>query len=152
MVLALPPPGDDPLAPRRCGGEWSVAAGAHAIYLLGVNPPTEASEAELEAFNDFYTNVHLPEVAERRRALRAVRYELVARHASRTSALRAFSRSTSSMRRRRRGGATSALHTRAVRTSGNGTARRGAFGTGPLSWGIPGRRSEARGLASAIAA
>jgi len=28
-------------------------------------------------FNDFYTNVHLVEVAERRHALRAVRFELV---------------------------------------------------------------------------
>lgn len=49
-----------------------------AIYLLGVNPPAGASPEELEVFNDFYTRVHLVEVAERRRALRAVRYELVA--------------------------------------------------------------------------
>jgi hypothetical protein len=48
-----------------------------AIYLLGVNPPVGATQSELEVFNDFYTNVHLPEVAERRRALRAERYELV---------------------------------------------------------------------------
>jgi hypothetical protein len=49
----------------------------HAIYLLGVNPPESVTDEELEAFNDFYTNVHLVEVAERRHALRAVRYELV---------------------------------------------------------------------------
>jgi len=48
-----------------------------AIYLLGVNPPAEASTQDLEIFNDFYTNVHLVEVAERRHALRATRYELV---------------------------------------------------------------------------
>jgi hypothetical protein len=48
-----------------------------AIYLLGVDPPADATDEDLVAFNDFYTNVHLPEVAERRRALRAVRYELV---------------------------------------------------------------------------
>jgi hypothetical protein len=48
-----------------------------AIYLLGVNPPADVSAKELEVFNDFYTNVHLVEVAERRHALRAVRYELV---------------------------------------------------------------------------
>ena len=48
-----------------------------AIYLLGVNPPSDATDQDLVVFNDFYTNVHLPEVAERRRALRAVRYELV---------------------------------------------------------------------------
>jgi hypothetical protein len=49
----------------------------HAIYLLGVNPPEDATDEELVAFNDFYTNVHLHEVAERRHALRAARYELV---------------------------------------------------------------------------
>ena len=49
----------------------------YAIYLLGVNPPKDVSDAELVTFNDFYTNVHLVEVAERRHALRAVRYELV---------------------------------------------------------------------------
>ncbi len=49
----------------------------YAIYLLGVNPPPDLSAKELVAFNDFYTNVHLVEVAERRHALRAVRYELV---------------------------------------------------------------------------
>jgi hypothetical protein len=48
-----------------------------AIYLLGVNPPADLSAQELEVFNDFYTTVHLVEVAERRHALRAVRYELV---------------------------------------------------------------------------
>lgn len=49
----------------------------YAIYLLGVNPPVDATDDDLEVFNDFYTNVHLPEVAQRRRALRALRYELV---------------------------------------------------------------------------
>ncbi|MCU1363470.1 MAG: hypothetical protein JWM55_1298 [Acidimicrobiaceae bacterium] len=48
-----------------------------AIYLLGVNPPPDISPHDLNVFNDFYTRVHLVEVAERRRALRAVRYELV---------------------------------------------------------------------------
>jgi hypothetical protein len=49
----------------------------YAIYLLGVNPPDDVSGTDLATFNDFYTNVHLVEVAERRRALRAVRYELI---------------------------------------------------------------------------
>lgn len=49
----------------------------YAIYLLGVDPPAGASDDELAVFNDFYTEVHLPEVAERRGALRALRYELV---------------------------------------------------------------------------
>jgi hypothetical protein len=48
----------------------------HAIYLLGVNPPDGLSSDELAEFNRFYTDVHLREVAERRHALRAVRYEL----------------------------------------------------------------------------
>jgi hypothetical protein len=48
-----------------------------AIYLLGVNPPSDALPEELVVFNDFYTDVHLVEVAERRDALRAVRFELV---------------------------------------------------------------------------
>ena len=48
-----------------------------AVYLLGVDPPDDATDEDLVVFNDFYTNVHLPEVAERRNALRAVRYELV---------------------------------------------------------------------------
>ena len=67
---------------------WSVlyrqiaetAAALHrpyAIYLLGVNPPSDASDEELATFNDFYTDVHLVEVAERRHAIRAVRYELI---------------------------------------------------------------------------
>ena len=48
-----------------------------AIYLLGVDPPEDATDEELVVFNDFYTEVHLREVAERRHTLRAVRYELV---------------------------------------------------------------------------
>jgi hypothetical protein len=49
----------------------------YAIYLLGVNPPAGATSDDLEVFNDFYTNVHMPEVAQRRHALRAVRFELL---------------------------------------------------------------------------
>jgi hypothetical protein len=49
----------------------------YALYLLGVNPPDGVGDDELEVFNDFYTRVHLPEVAERRQALRAERQELV---------------------------------------------------------------------------
>jgi hypothetical protein len=49
----------------------------YAIYVLGVNPPSDVTPEDLEEFNDFYSNVHLVEVAERRHALRAVRYELI---------------------------------------------------------------------------
>lgn len=48
-----------------------------AIYLLGVNPPDDISDTDLTTFNEFYTGVHLVEVAERRHALRAVRFELI---------------------------------------------------------------------------
>jgi hypothetical protein len=62
---------------RRVAETGPAVVAPYAIYLLGVNPPGDATEADLEIFNDFYTNVHLPEVAERRHALRAVRYELL---------------------------------------------------------------------------
>jgi hypothetical protein len=56
-------------------GPASIAP--YAIYLLGVDPPADATDHDMEIFNDFYTDVHMPEVAERRNALRAARYELV---------------------------------------------------------------------------
>jgi hypothetical protein len=49
----------------------------YAIYLLGVDPPPDASDDELVEFDRFYSEVHLPEVAGRRHALRAARYELL---------------------------------------------------------------------------
>ena len=62
----------------RCIHETGPAAVTpYAIYLLAVNPPPGGTPEELDRFNDFYTGVHLPEVAERRHALRAVRFELV---------------------------------------------------------------------------
>jgi len=62
---------------RRVAETGPATVAPYAIYLLGVNPPADTTEADLTIFNDFYTNVHMPEVAERRHALRAVRYELV---------------------------------------------------------------------------
>jgi len=62
---------------RRVAETGPTVVAPYAIYLLGVNPPEGATDAELDVFNEFYTNVHLPEVAERRHALRAVRYELL---------------------------------------------------------------------------
>jgi hypothetical protein len=62
---------------RRVVETTAPAITPYAIYLLGVNPPDGATDQELEIFNDFYTNVHLPEVAERRQALRAARYEML---------------------------------------------------------------------------
>ena len=62
---------------RRVAETGPEAGTPYAMYLLGVNPPPDTTDEELDVFNDFYTNVHLPEVAERRHALRAVRYELL---------------------------------------------------------------------------
>ena len=62
---------------RRVAETGLAVVAPYAIYLLGVNPPGDATESDLDIFNDFYTNVHMPEVAERRHALRAVRYELL---------------------------------------------------------------------------
>lgn len=61
---------------RQVAETAPARVGPFAIYLLGVNPPDDAADDDLAVFNDFYTGVHLPEVAERRHALRAVRYEL----------------------------------------------------------------------------
>jgi hypothetical protein len=61
---------------RRIAETGPQEVAPFAIYLLGVDPPVGATEEELAVFNEFYTGVHLPEVAERRHALRAVRYEL----------------------------------------------------------------------------
>jgi hypothetical protein len=62
---------------RRVAETGPASVAPYAIYLLGVNPPADATEADLALFNDFYTKVHMPEVADRRHALRAVRYELL---------------------------------------------------------------------------
>jgi hypothetical protein len=62
---------------RRVAETGPALAAPYGIYLLGVNPPADMTDADLEVFNDFYTNVHMPEVAERRHALRGVRYELL---------------------------------------------------------------------------
>jgi hypothetical protein len=62
---------------RQVAETSPILVAPYGIYLLGVNPPADATDHDMEVFNDFYTNVHLPEVAERRRALRAERHELV---------------------------------------------------------------------------
>jgi hypothetical protein len=48
----------------------------HAIYLVGVNPPRPMSDEERASFVEFYTGVHVPEVAKRRHCTRATVYEL----------------------------------------------------------------------------
>jgi hypothetical protein len=61
---------------RRVAETGPPTVAPFAIYLLGVDPPADSTDRDLDVFNDFYTNVHLPEVAARRHALRAVRYQL----------------------------------------------------------------------------
>jgi hypothetical protein len=46
------------------------------IFLVGMSPPATAGPAELAEFNDFYTNIHLPEVVERGGYGRGIRLEL----------------------------------------------------------------------------
>jgi hypothetical protein len=53
-----------------------ASAPPHAIYLVGVNPPGGMSEEERASFIEFYTSVHIPEVAKRRHCTRATAYEL----------------------------------------------------------------------------
>ena len=62
---------------RRVAETGPAECVPYAIYLLGVNPPDGTTGHDLDVFNDFYTNVHMPEVAQRRHALRAVRFALL---------------------------------------------------------------------------
>jgi hypothetical protein len=48
----------------------------HAIYLVGVNPPPGITDEDRATFVEFYTSVHVPEVAKRRHCTRATVYEL----------------------------------------------------------------------------
>jgi hypothetical protein len=53
-----------------------ASAPPHAIYLVGVNPPQGISDEDRASFIEFYTSVHVPEVAKRRHCTRAMVYEL----------------------------------------------------------------------------
>ena len=86
-----------------------------------MNPPDDVSATDLATFNDFYTNVHLVEVAERRHALRAVRYELVeevkAPYLGAPRYLAAYEVDQSSASHRRHVGAPYSVGTRSMATS-----------------------------------
>jgi hypothetical protein len=47
-----------------------------AIYVVGMDAPSGATAADLATFDDFYTNLHLPEVVEHFGFERGVRYQL----------------------------------------------------------------------------
>lgn len=106
-----------------------ATAKPYAIYLLGVNPPPDASSEDLEVFNDFYTNVHLPEVAERRNAIYAERFELVDEQRPPTRALRAFLLPMPSTKQAPQTGDTWGLPIRRAPKSGSSTRPHGDFGT-----------------------
>lgn len=61
---------------RRIAETGPSVVPPYGMYLVGVNAPAGIDASGLEEFNEFYTNVHVPEVAERRHCLRATRYEL----------------------------------------------------------------------------
>ena len=53
-----------------------ASAPPHAIYMVGVNPPPGINDEDRATFLEFYTSVHVPEVAKRRHCTRATVYEL----------------------------------------------------------------------------
>jgi hypothetical protein len=54
----------------------SPSAAAYSIHLIGINPPADVDADGLKEFNDFYTDVHMPEVVAKYGYSRASRYEL----------------------------------------------------------------------------
>ena len=56
------------------GGE--LGAAAPYLYFVAMNVPPDTDQQGLTEFNDFYTNIHVPEVVALNRFLRGTRYEL----------------------------------------------------------------------------
>jgi hypothetical protein len=52
------------------------ASGAPYLYFVAMNVPPETDESALQAFNEFYTNTHVPEVVAMSKFLSGTRYEL----------------------------------------------------------------------------
>jgi hypothetical protein len=48
-----------------------------SLFVVGIDPPAGIDTGDLAEFNDFYTNVHVPEVVAQRGYRRATRYELL---------------------------------------------------------------------------
>jgi hypothetical protein len=61
---------------RPLADTGAVGALPASIFMVGMNVPAATTEDELATFNDFYTNVHVPEVMSRGGFSRACRYEL----------------------------------------------------------------------------
>src|SRR5579884_2891259 len=61
-------------------GMLSRMADNPCIYMVGMNIPADATAEDLKAFNDFYSNTHVPEVVTNNAGfLSGTRYELVDR-------------------------------------------------------------------------
>ena len=67
---------------QRCRTMWrqlatygSTSDALSSMYIVGIDPPPDASEADLEEFNDFYSNIHIEEIVHKHGFLRATRYE-----------------------------------------------------------------------------
>ncbi len=60
------------IAPR----EGDLSTRAPYIYMVGMNVPPDTTEAGLAQFNEFYTNIHVPEVVALDHFRSGVRYEL----------------------------------------------------------------------------
>jgi hypothetical protein len=61
---------------RRVAASGRSEVPPYAIYLVGMNVPADTDAAGLAAFNDFYTNVHVPEVVALRGFASGTRFEL----------------------------------------------------------------------------
>jgi hypothetical protein len=62
---------------RQIAATAPAAEAPASLFVVGIDPPAGIDAAGLAEFNDFYTNVHVPEVVAQRGYSRATRYELV---------------------------------------------------------------------------
>jgi hypothetical protein len=61
---------------RHVSSHKTAASPPHAILMIGMNVPADTDEAGLAEFNDFYTNIHVPEVVTFGNYARGTRLEL----------------------------------------------------------------------------
>ena len=121
-----------------CRRDQSCSWGASCDLPPRREPPPDATDEDLDVFNDFYMDVDLPEVAERRHALRAVRYKPVGE-----TALQECTAVPRRVRGRRGGGVGPPACRASVRGPGrrsgsSGTPRPGGSGTaGSLPNSVP---------------
>jgi hypothetical protein len=61
---------------RRLASCGTANQPPHSIYMVGMNVPPDTDAAGLAEFNEFYTNIHVPEVMAYRGFCRGTRFEL----------------------------------------------------------------------------